>query len=385
MLPDYNGGSLVNLMSTLIQATGGESPVYPALRTVDIDMVRDHRRIVLLVIDGLGHRYLKRSGHQSCLREHLHTRMTSVFPSTTASAITTCLTGDAPQQHAITGWFMYFKELDTVMTVLRGVRRAGGPERCGQGTDLRRLFNQRSVFNRISIPSVVVAPQEIAHSEFNLAHQGKAALHAYATLAQLFETTARAVVAEPSRRYVYSYWPGLDRVAHEFGIDGPEAAAHFDEIDRLFQWFLERIRGTGTLVVVTADHGMIDVPAGGVIDLNDHPRLAQTLRLPLCGEPRVAYCYPRPERRDDFVHYVRETLCDCVELHRSRDLIDRGFFGLGPPHRMLWERVGDYTLIMKDRFVIKDWLPGETRHVQVGVHGGTSGAEMYVPVIVVPA
>ncbi|HZA28524.1 MAG TPA: hypothetical protein VE735_02825, partial [Gammaproteobacteria bacterium] len=67
----------------------------------------------------------------------------------------------------------------------------------------------------------------------------------------------------------------------------------------------------------------------------------------------------------------------------SEELIKGGYFGLGPPHPRLQERIGDYTLIMKDGYVIKDWLPGEERYRHIGVHGGMSAAEMYVPLIVV--
>ena len=58
---------------------------------------------------------------------------------------------------------------------------------------------------------------------------------------------------------------------------------------------------------------------------------------------------------------------------------------MGLPHPRLHERIGDYTLIMKEKAVIKDWLPGEPRYVQIGVHGGVTAQEMYVPLIVAEA
>ena len=97
-LPDYRGGSLVNLMSSITTALGSSSPYAPLTALLPAALA-DARHLVLLVVDGLGHDYLL--GRDSALRRHLRSPLTSVFPSTTASAIPTFLTGLAPQQHEL--------------------------------------------------------------------------------------------------------------------------------------------------------------------------------------------------------------------------------------------------------------------------------------------
>jgi Uncharacterized proteins of the AP superfamily len=117
--PDYEGGSIVNLMRSLGDACGALPPLpYAPLRDAKVSLGDTARHVVLLVADGLGYRYLQRHGAGGHLHNHLQARLTSVFPSTTASAVTTYLTGLAPQQHALTGWHMYFSELDAVAAVL---------------------------------------------------------------------------------------------------------------------------------------------------------------------------------------------------------------------------------------------------------------------------
>jgi predicted AlkP superfamily pyrophosphatase or phosphodiesterase len=76
--------------------------------------------------------------------------MTSVFPPTTATAITTYLTGDAPQQHALTGWHTWMRELGCVMTVLPGRPRYGGVGYRQAGIDAQRLFDHRILFDRMT-------------------------------------------------------------------------------------------------------------------------------------------------------------------------------------------------------------------------------------------
>ncbi len=379
-LPDYSGGSIVNLMSSILQATGDSSD-YPALHGLDPGLLRERRNVVLLVLDGLGHDYLVgRSG--SVLHQHLALQLTSVFPSTTATAVTTYLTGDAPRQHAVTGWFMFFKELGAVMAVLRGSPRFGGSGLRNSGVDTKRLFNHVPVFERMGIPSYVVSSREIADSDFNASHQGSACVRTYDSLAQMFREVEKLIAAGPSPKFIYCYWPGLDHTGHLYGIESDQARRHFGEIDAAFARFLDNAAGSDTAILVTADHGMIDVSPEHYIELADHPLLEKTLALPLCGEPRVAYCYVRPRFREAFEKYVENELGEYLASWPSEELVEKGYFGPGESHPRLLERIGDYTLIMKDRFVIKDWLPDETRYVQVGVHGGVSDAEMHVPLIV---
>jgi hypothetical protein len=384
LLPDYLGGSIVNLMASLITALGGEELLYPPLRLLPPARLAQSRNVVLLVIDGLGHEHLTRAD-AGVLRRGLLGPVTSVFPSTTATAITTFLTGSGPQQHALPGWHTYFKELGSVVAVLPFRARHGGPPLGDTGIDAGALFGHVPVFNRIRAQSFVVAPERIVHSDYNTAHTGPATRKAYNTLREMFATTAHIVRDSRERTYVYAYWPELDRLAHEHGIGSREAAAHLTELDKEFGHFLERIQGSDSTVIVTADHGFVDADPDHAVELDAHPKLAESLLLPLCGERRAAYCYVHPDRRAQFEDYVQSVLAAEVELIPSAKLIERGYFGLGPAHPRLHERIGDYTLVMRGRATIKDWLMGERRYSQVGVHGGVSAAEMRVPLVVADA
>jgi hypothetical protein len=385
VLPDYHGGSIVNLTASLIVALGGEEALYPPLRLLPPASLQRSRNIVLLVIDGLGYDYLAQTGAGGALQCSLQGSITSVFPPTTASAITTFLTGSAPQQHALTGWHVYFKELGSVLAVLPFRARHGGPPLGEAGIDAAALLGLVPLFDRIQARSYIVAPERIIRSDYNTALTGVAERRGYATLRQLFAATARILRASRERTYVYAYWPELDRLAHEHGIESREAAAHLMELDAEFDGFLQLIRDSDTTLIVTADHGFTDTDPQHTIELDAHPRLAQTLVLPLCGDRRVAYCYVHPEQRGQFEQYVQTALAQDVELFPSAELIARGYFGLGPPHPRLRERVGDYTLVMRGNAAIKDWLLGERRYTQIGVHGGVSAAEMLVPFGVVNA
>jgi len=107
--------------------------------------------------------------------------------------------------------------------------------------------------------------------------------------------------------------------------------------------------------------------------------------LPLCGEPRAAYCYLKPGREQKFDDYLRGELDWALDCLPSEQLIDAAWFGLGEPHPQLRNRIGDRVLVMKEDYVLKDWLPQERRYEMVGVHGGLSPDELLVPLVVAGA
>ncbi|MBI2312586.1 MAG: alkaline phosphatase family protein [Betaproteobacteria bacterium] len=380
-LPDYHGGSLVNLMASVAAARGAGS-AYAPLRGLDAATLAHARNIVLILIDGLGYNYLNANGRGGALHRHLKGPMTSVFPPTTAAAITTLHTGVAPQQHGLTGWFTYFREVGDVLAVLPFRSRHGGSSLTTMGIEPAQLFSAPAIFDSLACPSWIVSHKSIVDSDYNLFHSGNASRVGYDNLKHFFQAIELTVKENREPKYVYAYYPELDALSHTFGASSPPVAKLFRKIDALFEELLEALAGTDSVVIVTADHGFVDVKPEETLELANFPRLAETLVLPLCGGRRVGYCYVHPEKTRQFEDYARELLAPYADLYRSADLIERGWFGLGAPHPRLHERIGHYALVMKGNYAIKDWVLGERHHVHLGAHGGVSAAEMLIPLVV---
>ncbi|MBZ0131095.1 MAG: alkaline phosphatase family protein [Rhodocyclaceae bacterium] len=380
--PDYAGGSIVNLMRTLGDACGARQPLpYAPLRNLKVSLLGTARNIVLLVIDGLGYDYLLRHGAGGALHRHLHSRLTSVFPSTTASAVTTYLSGLAPQQHALTGWHMYFSELDAIAAVLPLRPRGAGLFDALPGALPLQLFGHAPFVDRIARRATIVSPQSIAGSDFNLYHSGRAAVRGYKTLTELFGQVEARLRASTAPAYLYAYYAELDTLAHIHGVGSDQLAAQFALLDAAFGDFLAAIADTDTVVLACADHGFIDSPPERQIELTQHPELAATLARPLCGERRVVYCYVKPDKETRFVDYVQDVLGECADLFSGSELIAQGWFGPGEADPRLAARIGDYVLLMRENWTLRDWVEGEKRYKQLGVHAGVSADEMHVPFI----
>jgi len=374
MLPDYRGGSLVNLMASIIAACGG-APRHAPLRDFAIDGAKN---VVLFIIDGLGDRYLASRGAGGELERRRRRSITSVFPSTTATAITTSYTGCTPLEHGLTGWFTYFGEAGYVGSPLPFRSRGDNVSLSAKGLSAERAFTAPSLFEQMPVRSIVVTCQDIIDSEYNRRHCRGAETYAYRTLEELITQVEAAVKSGDERKFIYAYWPHYDATSHPHGSQSAAAFRELERIDAGFGALLARLSGTDTLVLATADHGFMDSPPQDALVLPE--RLAAQLRFPLCGERRVVYCYVHePER---FMRDAADWLGERADVRPSRELVDEGWFGPGTPHARFGERVGDVTLVMQGRHTLKDWLVGEPRHLHIGNHGGTSEDEMQIPLIV---
>jgi len=381
--PDYAGGSIFNLMQSVLSGLGAEDCGAP-LSVLPPEVVARRRNVVLLVLDGLGAELLAQHP-DTFLHRHLRGRMTSVFPTTTASAVTTFYTGLSPSQHGLMGWFTYLRELGCVTTVLPFRPRHGGPSFSELGVPSRQIFTWTPVADRVHARAHVVNPAHLVNSDYSRAAAGSARRLGYEGLPELIDHVCRCVTDSDERNFVHAYWPDLDARAHQFGAGSPEVAEHLRILDRAVAELAARLARTDTLLLVTADHGLIDTAPERTIHLEQHPDLAATLTLPLCGEPRLAYCYVRPGRTRQFEDYVRGELGGRCHLLSSAQLIEEGWFGPPPWHPGLDDRVGDYALLMTDNWVIRDRLAAEKPFRQIGVHGGLSPAELWVPLVMVDA
>jgi len=379
--PDYRGGSIVNLMSSILSAYGARCEIYPALKHISANQLGHSRNLVLLVLDGLGYDYLMQHGEGSILHQYLQHPITSVAPPTTATAITTFLTGLAPQQHGLTGWFTWFRELGSVLAVLPFKPRCSHESLGCAGISAEALFGHVPVFDRLQVKSYSLCPDWIAQSDFNRAHLGRAEPVPYQDLDDCLSRITRLVRAHDEQKYIYAYWPGFDRLAHQQGVGSDVVSEHFAELDAGFAHLLDSLAGSGTTVIVTADHGFVDIPQQQRILLDAHPVMKDCLSIPLCGEQRLSYAYIRHGKRESFEYYIEQHLSHAIELQRSEKLLQANLFGLGEPHPELRSRIGDYILIMKAGYVIQDPIAGEKPPQMLGFHGGLSEQEMYVPFI----
>ncbi len=380
--PNYQNGSIVNLMSSIKRALGGKSK-YKPLEFFDFSNI-SKKNIVLIIIDGLGYNYLTKYGKDSFLYKNLKGKITSVFPATTASAMTTFSTGLAPQQHALTGWFMYLKEIGAVSVILPFTSRAGDLKLSKGKIKYKDIYNEKSFFEDLKTASTSIKHKAYIDSEYSRLVDKGAKKLPFSNLNGFFRQISKALNATNNKKYILAYWAKLDSLCHEKGTDSQEAKKHLNELDKKVKSLAKLLKNKNTVIIISADHGLIDTKEKDrIIELKNHPRFVETLAMPLSGEPRVVYCYVKPQKVKEFENYVKTEFKNACEIYKSDDLVKNNYFGLFEPNEKLKDRIGDYVLIMKENYIMKDLVLGEDQNIFIGNHGGVSEEEMFVPLIII--
>ena len=386
LLPEYDGGSTVNLMATLIGARGGTSPHAP-LAGLDPAPLQAADTVLCVVLDGLGLHQLQRHLDQGLgtrfFARHAHRRLTTVFPATTAAAVTTFDTGASPTEHGILSWYLHLPDLGVLSTVLRTTSRIGAPL-LPEGFSLRNYYRVPSYVESMDVHRGLLSHGQIPEVPFGRVGTRWEDRRSYIDLPGLVETVeAFATEAPGQKRYGYVYWPRYDGLCHEWGILHDEVAAHFEELDVALADLEQRLAGKGVALCILADHGLIDVDAERCIDVAELDWFMDCLAVAPGGDQRQLNCFVRPREEARFLELVESQLADACVCIPGQHLLDQQVFGPGTPHPELHRRLGDYVLLCKDGYSLIHTPPGLEPMVMPGSHGGMSQPEIEIPLFVV--
>jgi predicted AlkP superfamily pyrophosphatase or phosphodiesterase len=362
VLPNYGGACVSGIVPALLgpRGTSALPSWFPA-------PAHNAKQVVLLVLDGLGWEQLGEHPEQTpTLSKMVGAPITTVVPSTTATALTSIATGMAPGEHGIVGYRMNVR--GEVLNVLRWSTATG---------DARRKFPAREIqpipaFVGASVP--VITKGEFASTGFTDAHLSGGRLVGWRTPSTLVHN----VVAEVGKGapFVYAYYDGIDKVAHEYGL----SSAYRAEVafaDRLVADLLAELPGDAVLIV-TADHGQVDC---GTSSTTLSPKLLTMVNVQ-SGEGRFRWLHARSGAE-------RELLAAATEQHGHQgwvvsvdQTIDEGWFGprVSPEVK---RRLGDVALVAQGAATFDD--PADSGpYVLISRHGSLTSAEMLVPLLAGP-
>ena len=353
MRPDYGGASVECVVPALTGRTDRSGLPEPA---------RTATTVVLLVLDGLGWELL--DAHRSRLPELAALRggaITTIAPSTTASALTSITTGLAPIQHGILGFRMRVD--GAVLNVLRWTVDQGRPP------DPSRVQRHAPFMGR-SVP--VVTRGEFRTSGFTTAHLRDVPFHGWSAPSVLVEHCR--VLAEAGSPVVYAYYPGVDTVAHEFGLHDAYLRRELAATDALIGALRDALPSDAA-VLVTADHGEVHVGD----DWYDLAPIA-TLVRGCSGEGRFRWLTGARGGTDELAAAARAEFGHLAWVMTRDELVDGGWLGPGPVPPAHLRRLGDFAFLPHAPVGFVDpAMPGERR--LVGAHGSLTSAEMLVPLV----
>jgi hypothetical protein len=365
VLPDYAGACLTNLVPALLAGADHSPDWLP-------EMAGRANQVVLLVVDGLGWEQLHgRSAIAPTLAGAAQSgrAITSVAPTTTATALTSIVTGRTPSEHGVLGYRLGMAN-DEVLNVLRW--QVGS----GLGRDVRESipaaqFQPLPPFPGATVPVPVVSRAEFGGTGFTAVHLGDSPLHGYRVLSTMVVETRRLLAQ--GAPFVYGYYDGIDKVAHAHGL-GEHYDAELRAVDQLVADIASSLPD-GAVLVVTADHGQVDVGSHVVLPGKD---LMSAVRF-ISGEGRFRWLHAKPGAAKDLQAEAEELFGETTWV-RSRDqLIADGWFG-GPLRDGVESRLGDVALVPHAPVAYLD--PADTGETRLAArHGSLTSAEMLVPLL----
>ncbi len=353
VLPALEGASVAGIVPALL---GGRDPSWLP------GPVSEASAVVLLALDGLGWNALQEHASRlPTIAGMQGGRITTVVPATTATALTSICTGLAPAQHGVLGYRMLVE--GEVLNVLRWTTTGSRPP---DPFDVQRhtAFLGREV--------AVVTKSEFRNSGFSKAHLRGAKFVGWNTVSALVEHCVRLVAS--GDRFVYAYYPGIDNIAHEFGLHNGFYERELEFTDRLVGDLLTSLP-SGTALVVTADHGQIHLDRDDWISLDS---LASMIDV-MAGDGRFRYVYARKGAAKELAAGAAELLGRHAWVCTRAQVLDEGWIGTGATGSVPG-RIGDVVLASRDASAFVDpALPVEVR-LRSG-HGSLTADEMYVPLV----
>ena len=291
------------------------------------------------------------------------------FPSTTPTSLASFGTGVPPGQHGILGFTVKRPGTDRV---LNHIFWRGDPP-AAQWQPVPTWFER---LQRAGVSARAVLPAKFAGSGLTAAAYRGAQFVAAKTDDDYAQLVVDQVRAAPG--LVYAYTAVLDTAAHAFGIGSAEWHAAGAYVDALLTRLVEALPPDAALLI-TADHGGLNVPEHGRIDLDADSRLSAGV-LKVAGEPRVRYLHTEPGASSDVIAAWSELLNGRAEVRSRDDAVAAGVFGPVRPEHLA--RIGDVVVTcLGDTAVLASAHEAPEWAQLVGFHGAATPAEMAIPLI----
>ncbi len=116
--PQDDSRTIVDLVRAILSVTGVDDALEERAPVELTATLGDREHLVFILIDGLGVDLLERCAPKGFLAGHRVAELRSVFPSTTAAALTSLATAEYPARHGIPGWWIFLEPYELTATVL---------------------------------------------------------------------------------------------------------------------------------------------------------------------------------------------------------------------------------------------------------------------------
>jgi hypothetical protein len=331
------------------------------------------RRVAILLVDGLGADLLRQHADLAPTLSALSSpvgELSAPCPSTTPVSLATLGTGLPPGSHGILGF----------VTAIPGEDRTLNHVQWRDDPDPELWQARPTVFQQAEtagVPATAVGPYAYAGSGLTRAVYRGAGYPGAVSHGDLVAQVVDALSLGP-KALVYAYIPELDLTGHVRGVDSPSWRAQLALVDAAVGQLVDGLPDDAALLV-TADHGMLDVPTETRFDVEAATDLADGVHL-IAGEPRARYVHAVPGAADDVLARWREVVGDRAWVAGRDEAVASGIFG--PVDGAVADRIGDVVALARGTWALTlpQLEPGPSR--LAAYHGSLTATELAIPLLV---
>ena len=392
LLAAFNSGKLVrpspdrlNLvdLANAVASIGGaqDVPHLPGAGTV-AGLIGPADHIVFVIVDGLGMNVVDAEHGADFMAAHVAAELTTVFPSSTPTALTSYATGRWPARHGVPSWFLYLDEIDAIATIIHYSRRGDDKDLGSLGLSPDQAYPTPSITPKMTASTFAVVPEAILDTPFSSYCRGQSPGYGYQGLEDAGEAVLKRLREARGPSFTHLYIPQVDSASHQHGIGHETTKQAISAVDTLLAQITSHLPPNSALVV-SADHGLIDV-ADNTHEMHPDDELLDYLEHEPWGTAPSMMLQVRGDRAPEFEVRFRERFGDDFYLLPTNDVLELGLFGPGPVSPVTRRRIGNYLALSAGGSAIHYNYPTTREHgpPKVADHGGLTPAEMIVPLIV---
>ena len=364
---DY-ANSILALSQSLLRHFGCTSD-YPSLKILDPILEEQYENVVLMILDGMGVNVLAKNLPETAfLRQHVVSHISSVFPSTTAAATTAYHSGLPPIASGWLGWMSYFPQYDKIIEVFRNNDYYSGKK---QTTPLptESILKYTSVYERICKKN----PDIEYHKIFpNFEKDG------CATFQEECEKIVSYSQQNHAKKLLLAYWTEPDHTMHDQGVTSQDVQHIIQDINDCIDKISHQLKNT--LIIISADHGMLD---SEMILLNNYPDICSLFERPPSLESRFVNFFIKKGKETEFKKLFEFHFEKDFVLYDKEEILKSGILGKGKRHNFVDQTLGNFLVIAVGKKSLH-YTTGERPLKQFkGEHAGFTPEEMIVPLIVI--
>jgi len=380
--PNYEN-SILNLTSSLLECFDVPAE-FPPLKQLDITELKKNQNVIFLILDGLGNNLLEK--FDDCCRLLSEFRLdviTSVFPSTTTAAITSMMTGISPFEHGAIGWSLYFKEHFKLIDFIPVNDSVSQENLAKKFPSIFNMLPPKNIFEKIreknsEIKLFQLSPVTIYNSNYNKKISSGAEVIAYEKFEHLFQIM-KHLVSEKGKKLIVIYSSFPDALEHRFGVYSQEVRDLLTEFNLELEKFLSKVKNTNSSLIISADHGLIDIKKYHQLDANSP--IYPNLILPAFPEPRFVSFFVKQHKLKEFEEAVNALDSEFLFMKREQFLSSELIAG-NRIHPKIDDFVGNYVGIATGTSAFKNVFPNFPKPpIFKAHHSGLTPDEMFVPLI----